>query len=192
MEIKENSPSLPAPHPWEAYHVTGEFANLGKGFKNHCGPTSITNLILSLKQRESGRTSPTEAAQEVFEQVAKIGRRHILYMNADVLKIWGGTLDLGAGHYIALCLKKAGIQTARVKTRRLCTRKNLENALSRGSTLYIIMRHHKKYKNHHILCYGMEEGKLRVADCWSKKPTYLTLEEVRWYFFLEISARMEV
>ena len=177
------------PKPWEAYHVTGEFSKLGKGYVNHCGPTSITNLILSLRQQENSQICSQEEAVRVFEEVAAIGKRHVLYVNVDLLKVWGGTLDLGAGRFIALCLKKIGIPIARVKRRRFCSRKNLEAALSRGSILYIIMRHHKKYKNHHILCYGLEDGRLRVADNWSRTPQYLTFEEVKWYFFIEVELR---
>ena len=32
----------------ESYCTTGEFAGLGRGYQKHCGPTAVTNLLLTL------------------------------------------------------------------------------------------------------------------------------------------------
>ena len=37
--------------PYAVYHTTGCYSRLGKGYVNHCGPTAITNAILTLRRR---------------------------------------------------------------------------------------------------------------------------------------------
>ena len=66
-----------------SFRTTGEFAGLGGGYAKHCGPTAITNLILTLRTLpgcgrgvfDGGRTGIR--ARAVLESVPhQMGRRN--------------------------------------------------------------------------------------------------------------------
>ena len=52
--------------------TTAQFAKTQKGFRRHCGPTAITNLLLALQNR-SGYLGGQREPEEIFRQVAAIG-----------------------------------------------------------------------------------------------------------------------
>ena len=195
----------------ESYRVTGDFDHVAeKGYRRHCGPTAITNFLLTIQEKDAA--SP----EDVFARVVRSGRRFAYYMNMD-LGVLGGTFDIRAGGYIRRCLKEAGFMHFRVKPRRLLTEKAARAALSRGSILYLELRHHRKYGSHHVLCYGgvetvyepdgkeqksLEAGesekaskgscklkrelKLRIADGWNRTPQFFTVRELGFAYMIEL------
>ena len=148
--------------------TTGQFAKLDRKYRRHCGPTAITNLLYTLAQRE-GR--PIEEKPEaVFQRIARMGQRRLVYMNADILKRFGGTSDLFAPFLIAACLRAYGLHEYKVRGPYLATAKRICSELDRGAILYMELHRHPVYGGHHMLCYGyrIENGKLmlRTADGW--------------------------
>ncbi len=176
----------------ERYHTTGQFGSLDRVYRRNCGPTAITNLILTLLARR-GET-PDTAPPKIFIAVAALGRRRALYFNIDLLGRWGGTSDLLSGAYLRAALKRFGLGGARVHPRERLTGKRLEEALGRGSVLYVQLRRHPRYGDHHLLCYGTQtrltpgkrETLLRLADGWSDSPVWLPLKGLRHAHFIEI------
>ncbi len=168
----------------EQYLTVGRFSKLGKGYARCCGPTAITNLIMTLKEAPS-----SEDPDEVFLSVAKAGTKRGIYMNMDLFKKFGGTSNFLSEPYIKTCLKKHGVQADLHYLGRL-TEERLERALRRGSYLYLELMFHPKYGNHHVLCYGARPTKdgwlLRIADGWMSKPVELTLEQLKRTYAIEV------
>ena len=178
----------------EHFHTTGQFGRLDREYRRNCGPTAITNLVLTLLQRR-GET-PRLAPPELFREIAALGRRRVFYFNVDLFGRWGGTSDLLSGAYLRAALRRFGLGNHRVRRRVRLTEKTLEAALGRGSILYLQLRRHPRYGDHHLLCYGAEksgEGKtlLRLADGWSAQPVYLPLQGLRRAHFVEIEPEKE-
>ncbi len=187
------------PQTWqrfEHYCTTGEFERLDRQYRRHCGPTAAANLILTLSAWEGKPASLS--AQQVFRTCAKIGQRRMIYMNLDLFGCLGGTSDLLAGVFLDACLKAFGIEDFCVLRRRRATEKNIRSALGRGSLLYLELRRHPKYGNHHLLCYGAQlrrdaQGRnmlfLRCADGWVKKPCDLPLSDLPHASVVEIGLK---
>ena len=119
--------------PFASYCTTGQFARLDEGYVRHCGPTAITNLLLTLDRRygylqktagpdnaqigqrdaQPGQDSPDTRAElskaDVFRTVCRIGRKILAYWNSDVLRHFGGTYDWMTGRYIRECFRYFGV-----------------------------------------------------------------------------------
>lgn len=205
--------------PYMSYCTTGMFEHLEKSYRRHCGPTAVTNVILTLaasedvsgpeplKMRQTGKAyvkipqtvaARTETPQEVFATVARIGMRHGIYWNMDLLHHFGGTQDLRCGEYLRAVLHHYGLR-ARIIFHQPLTAVSFMDAIRRGSLLYLELRHHPLYGDHHVVCCGMTEvvstaekrkpiqrRYLIVADGWSTEPAYLDLAETGFCHFFEI------
>ncbi len=191
--------------PSSFYASTGEFTKLGRGFVNHCGPTAITNVIMTCLSEEDtpvrrgpvikkSRTQLADEAKNVFLDTARFGRRHLMYFNMNLFHFYGGTSDILSGPYLRIMLRKAGIRNISVSLPRPLTPGLARRALDRGSMLYVMLLHHRKYKNHHLICYSYDtdkEGQFRYqsADGWTNRPVYLEDRDLRLGFFREIKKR---
>ena len=165
----------------ESYLATGRFTKLGRGFKRHCGPTAACNLLLTLL----GDRAP--APEALFLACADYGRHHLCYVNADILGRWGGTSDLLSWAYLRGLLDRFGLRSIPIAWRQPLRADQVGEALDRGSVLYLQLRHHPKYGDHHLLCYGRRaDGALRLADGWAEQPVYTSLRELGRGHFLEI------
>ncbi len=179
----------------ESYHTTGQFGKLDRVYRRHCGPTAMTNLVLTLRARR-GETA-RETPPELFRAIARLGLRRGVYWNLDLFGLWGGTSDLLSGAYLRAVLRRFGLGEARVHRRARLTEKRLNEALSRGSVLYVQLRRHPRYGDHHLLCYGAEtrvagggrETLLRLADGWAAKPVLLPVKSLKRASFLEVEDR---
>lgn len=158
----------------EQYCATGQFA----GFKRHCGPTAMTNLVLSLR--------PDLAAEVVFREVVAIGRRHLAYLNVQNI---GGTSDGLSGIYLRAVLKRYDLDEATVHFAGIATEKRLRKALDAGAMCYLQMHFHPKYHNHHVLVYGSEWKGFRTADGWQRKAVYLNERDLRGATFFTITPK---
>ena len=151
--------------------TTGQFAKLDRAYRRHCGPTAITNLVYTLAKREGIPIS--QSPEAVFRRIAGIGRKRLIYMNADFLKRFGGTSDLLVSLMIRRSLRAYGLTGYSVRgpfpatARRICTE------LDRGAIVYLEVHRHPVYGNHHMLCYGytVRDGRLmlRMADGWVRR-----------------------
>jgi hypothetical protein len=196
------------PDVWETfafYHTTGEFDEVdGLKFYRHCGPTAMTNLILTLKKQEDVLRRGTAAFKNpalpdpaaVFRKCARTGSSRLFYLNADLFGRFGGTSDLMVVPYILSCLRKFGLRKVRIRGIHPVTKKNVIRAVERGSILYLALHFHPRYRNHHLLAYSAEEivtedGRgvefyLKCADGWAHVPQYLSLTGMKYAFFIEI------
>ena len=170
---------------WESFGVfetTSAFAELDGGYKRHCGPTAITNLLLTMEKKEPFRTRKRLRAARVFSRIAKLGKNRLYYINADLLRFYGGTFNIATKAYV----KRAGTLYHRsdltVKGPYPAWRKFLMPSLDKGNILYTELVLHPLYGNHHLLTYGYrllqaEDGKQRLyllcADGWNTQPKYL-------------------
>lgn len=185
---------------WRGYEstcTTGQFASLGNGFKRHCGPTAAANLVLTINKRFV--TDRESDQNDTFLTCARLGMRTFLYENMDFLGRFGGTSDLLVPLYLSLCFRKCACP-ARVAAWKPLTERTVREALRRGSLLYVEVRHHPKYQNHHFICYGAREMRdaegrelalfLMCADGWKEGLTPIALSSIKRGTFYEIQSRI--
>ncbi len=173
----------------ESYCTTSQFAKIGDGYKRHCGPTAISNLLLTLKPELAEEEDC--GAEKVFKHVALIGKRRMSYVNADVLGRFGGTSDLLARLYLPACLKAFHIRNHKVRGPYLFSKGRMRRELDEGRILYLEVHRHPKYGGHHLICYGykmdaQDEMLLKVADGWKAEPVYMPASECRLGCFLTV------
>ena len=99
--------------PWAkeiSRRTTADFASVGRGYRRHCGPTAITNLILSLHHRYRFLPRPV-SSREIFAVVSRIGTKSGMYWNTDILGRFGGTYDILTKVYIKACFRYYHIPT---------------------------------------------------------------------------------
>lgn len=171
----------------ESYLTTGQFSSLGRGYIQHCGPTAITNITMTLTARKTGQLPDDAEAEIRFKKIIRIGRRPVVYMNTDLFHLLGGTLDRSIPYYLKRSLKAFGMNGCRISRIRRLKTPQLQEYLSAGCIIYLIMRRHPVYGNHHMVCYGLEKRGLnaqdlflRVADGWSSNPKYLPESDLRY------------
>ena len=181
--------------PWQeeiARCTTGQFARLDKGYRRHCGPTAITNLILTLNNRYGYLEDPDPA--EIFSAVSRIGQKTGIYWNTDILGRFGGTYDILTEVYIRTCLRHFGIP-ARIRWHAFPSETQFIRALDAGRILFLQLHHHACYGSHHLLCYGyttvhgadgQREIYLLLADGWNRRTRYLRLKSRRICHFFAI------
>ena len=180
---------------WISRHTTGEFSNLGKnGYRRHCGPTAVTNILLTLHHRHPFLPRPV-SSRELFLQVSELGRKKRIYWNTDFLKHFGGTYDILTGIYLREALARFGGK-ASVTPAMVPTKRGLLRALEAGDLIYLQLSHNRLYGSHHLLCYGyttlreLHSGKevtyLILADGWGKAPRYLPLSDLFFFHYFKI------
>ena len=162
--------------------TTGQFAGLDKGYRRHCGPTAITNLILTLNRRYGYLEDPVPS--DVFSAVSRIGQRMGIYWNTEFLGHIGGTYDILTELYIRSCMCYFGIPV-RMRWYAFPSETQFIRALDAGKILFLQLHHNPCYGSHHLLCYGYTavhstEGKreiyLLLADGWNRRTRYLRLK----------------
>ena len=155
-------------NPYYSFHSTAEF---GRGYyKNHCGPTAITNLIVTARQRQLGTALSSDEVRDTFEKVASMGKRSLIYVKA--------------------AFKKLGIKSLRPVMRHTLSAGNARRILSKGSFLLIELFGHPKYGWHQMVIYDTDErGLFIAADGFSSSPVFLNDKEIGRGLFLEIASR---
>lgn len=138
-------PSLANKAVTESYCTTGQFAKRDRTYHKHCGPTAITNLVLTL------RPDLANAPAQVFDEVAALGRRLLAYWNVGAGKWLGGTSDGLAGLYLRQALNRFDCGNVKVRFGGPATEGRVRAALTRGNIVYLEMHFHPKYRNHHLL-----------------------------------------
>lgn len=108
-------PSLANKNVIESYCTTGQFAKRDRTYHKHCGPTAITNLVLTL------RPDLANAPAQVFDEVAALGRRLLAYWNIGAGKWLGGTSDGLAGLYLRQALNRFDCGNVKVRFGGLAT-----------------------------------------------------------------------
>ena len=187
--------------------TTSQFEKLGKGFVRHCGPTAITNLILTLNRRNryfqtvgtSSESGIRHDPEEIFLRVCEIGKRSWVYWNTDILHSMGGTYDILTGRYIRKSLEEfLPVPPDRIRVSRHISAGGSEclGLLQSGSLLYLQMHRHPCYGGHHVLCCGAvvlrrsgsarEKVFLIIADGWSHQLRYVDTRDLGLMHFYSI------
>lgn len=173
-------PSLANNPVQESYCTTAQFAKRDRAYHKHCGPTAITNLVLTL------RPELAKEALRVFDEVAALGRQSLAYWNVAATKRLGGTSDGLAGVYLRRVLKHFGCADARIRFAGPATAARVRAALQEGKIVYLEMHFHSKYHNQHLLLYGYEWQGFRAADGWRSTPVILSESDLRGCLFFTI------
>ncbi|MDO5133564.1 MAG: hypothetical protein Q4D81_11370 [Eubacteriales bacterium] len=178
--------------PFASWCTTGQFMNLDKGFKNHCGPTAAVNVIRMLKSRLRPGKEPS-ADEELFLTCAGIGRKMGIYWNREILGRFGGTSNFLTGPYLRRCLKKTGLEDAAiVRFHPWITPDAVRQALDTGAIVYLEVYYHPKYKNHHMLCCGYRRQgpkgpeQFLLSDGWTRGPVWVSGDQLGHGHFLTI------
>jgi len=163
-----------------SFHSTGEF---GRGFyKNHCGPTAITNLVITAFQSRDNIILSDDRCRDIFESVASLGRRRLIYNRRY------GTTDAFLWFYVKAALKKTGAGTLlRPASRHFISADTARKVLGRGSYLILELFGHPRYGWHQMVIYGTsEDGRFIAADGISTSPVLLDDAGIGRGLFLEI------
>lgn len=165
----------------ESYRATREFAARGRrGYVKHCGPTAVTNLVLTL------RPELADNAAHVFDEVVTIGQRSLAYVNLRATKHFGGTSDMFAVVFIRRVLRHFGCVGYHVQFGGPATAGRVRRALAQGDIVYLETHFHAKYHNHHLLLYGADRKGLRAADGWRAEAVWLSDSDLRGAFFIVV------
>lgn len=164
-----------------SFRTTGEFAGLGGGYAKHCGPTAITNLILTL------RPALCLDAAEVFSTVAALGSGHGLYWNLSRTKWVGGTTDVLAGAYIRMALRAFDLSGHAVRFAGPVRPSAMIEKLRQGHIVYLEMHFHPRYRNHQLLVYDHGWNGFLAADGWAAHPVFLGERDLARSLFMTIS-----
>lgn len=181
-----------APH----YTTLTRFGQVdGVKWYNNCGPTAVTNLLVMLRRR-AGRPGTLREDLDLYARAARYGTRRLFYVNARRGPV-RGTSDLRAGTYLRrMFAKLLGMRPA-IRFRR-ATEANLRQSLDRGALLYLLLRRHPAYGDHHLVGYGWTAVRsettgavrtyLKVSDGHAAAPRYLDLGGCKGYlrFYYEI------
>ena len=166
--------------PLYSFHSTAEF---GRGYyKNHCGPTALTNLVVTALQKQRGKELPPEEIKDIFEQTAASGRRRLIYNRRY------GTTDVFIWFYAKSVFKKMNVSSIlHPATRHTISGKNARKILARGSYLLIELFGHPKYGWHQMVIYDIDDkGRFVTADGFSSSPVFLDDKSIGRGLFLEI------
>ena len=181
-----------------AFYCTQDFAGMDGGYRRHCGPTAMVNLLKTLEHRDPKRDkSVIKSPEAAFRHIAAIGRKKHYYINGDLLGgLYGGTFNPVLRIYLRTVLARYRRTDVRIKRAYPAWRRFLSGASARGSLLYLILVFHPLYGNHHVIGYGTvllraQDGTrklyIRVADGWSAAPRYLCTDDLYLSHFLEIA-----
>ncbi|MBQ9443172.1 MAG: hypothetical protein IJU43_02620 [Lachnospiraceae bacterium] len=163
-----------------SFHSTGEF---GRGFyKNHCGPTAISNLVITAFQSKEKEKLSDEKCREIFETVASLGRRRLIYNRRY------GTTDAFLWLYVKAAFKKTGADMLlRPGARHFISPGNARKAIARGSYLILELFGHPRYGWHQMVIYDIsDDGRFIAADGIAASPVLLDDQGIGRGLFLEI------
>lgn len=198
----KGSPQTPSPQPienwfrYESFYTTGRFSGLDKGFVQHCGPTAITNILITLDRRYGYEQVAKEEPEEIFRKVAALGRRYLFYINRNILHYWGGSNIWLMGFYLRSALRKYGIRDRRIHLWPVALPKMAVEQLKKGRLLLLSVYHHKIYGSHSVVAYGLQNLKgadgcirtyIQLADGWAERPRYLAVEDLKLLGYCTIS-----
>lgn len=172
---------------WEEDGQTIEFhkAKEYNGYRNHCGPTAITNMLIMYGNRFGVDSITSKTHTSVFTKVADIGMSNFYYINSETL---GGTVNARVNSYILDAFGAYDVSGVTVDGRFGISYANIVTSLRNDRLLYLLLDNHDLYGDHHVICYaytklvGSTESNyviyLKVADGWASSPRYIDLSSV--------------
>ncbi len=175
---------------WDAYavfHTTTEFEVVGgTNYYKHCGPTAITNMLLTYANKYNVSAISSLGASNIFARVAELGSP-FYYGNISFGDI-GGTTDSLADKYIVKCFNDFGIYDLTVEDRLDVTYNNLFSALRSNSLAYLMLNDNPIYCDHHLIGYGLTRLKnpstgqvatyLKLVDGHATVPRYIEITTI--------------
>lgn len=170
--------------------TTAQFADLDRGYVRHCGPTAATNAILTL--RAGSGMKKTDAPATIFHICALTGMEMLTYWNTDFFGKFGGTSNLLTVPYIKACLIRTGMRGVRVGHVQKFSPARAARSLERGALLYLILRRHPRYGDHHALCCGgilSDRLYLFLEDGWRENLQTVPAAELAGSWYFEIRSR---
>lgn len=165
--------------------TTVQFEKLDRGYVRHCGPVAAANVVLTLRAGLGTENKDTPAT--IFHICALTGMEMLAYWNTDFFGKIGGTSNLLTVPYIKLCLLRTGMRGIKTGRVQKFSPGRAARSLERGALLYMILRKHKKYGDHHALCCGgllSDRLYLFLEDGWNRRLQQVPADELEgsWYF----------
>lgn len=158
--------------------------NSVSGYDQHCGPTTITNIILAYSKKYQGNIYSGRESS-VFNNIAQLGINNGYYTNSSN----GGTYINCIYNYIVKSMNYYSIN-ATVQNGKSITYNSIRNDLSNGSLLYVSLVDAENYNggNHSVMCFaynrmvsqttGYYLSFLKVADGWNDSGRYVVMGNV--------------
>ena len=101
-----------------------------------------------------GETITSTTAINIHERVASYGIEHLYYYNNSKL----GTVNASAGEYIEYAFGFYGVYPT-VSGQTQVTYSNMKSDIDNGSLLYLMLKGHETYENHHVVAYAYTQLK---------------------------------
>jgi hypothetical protein len=165
------------------------FGRQGKKYRRHCGPTAAVNVFSTLLAKEEQK----QKKEDLFLRFVRSAQRKLIYVNADLFGLFGGTMDLRAGEFLRGCSRISGISGISISRRKRMEQSAMLKSLAAGNILYLELIGHPVYGRHHMVCYGAsvydhheKEPLFRIADGWQAKPVYKEYEALGKGYYIEI------
>lgn len=111
----------------------------------------------------------------------------LAYWNTDIFGKIGGTSNLLTVPYIKVCLLRTGMRDVRIGRVQKFSPGRAARSLEKGALLYLILRRHPRYGDHHAVCCGgflSDQLYLFLEDGWSSRLQTVPAAELAgsWYF----------
>ncbi len=178
--------------PWsrfETFYTTRDFDRSERRYHKHCGPTAITNLLCTIACRRRCRNILETPPAEIFQTVASIGKRRATYWNIRDDIPLGGTSYVLLMAYIHACLRRFGVEDARISGRLVASPQDMADQLRKGSLLVLSLYRNRYYGSHIVVAFGAVEVRvpgrsaprlyLKIADGWVSRPRYIAAEDIK-------------
>lgn len=163
------------------FHETKEY----DGYRNHCGPTAITNMLIMYGNRFGVDSITSKTHTSIFTEIADIGTSNLYYINSETL---GGTVNARVNGYILDVFEAYDVSGITVDGRFGISYANIVTSLRNDRLLYLLLNGHDLYGDHHVICYAYTKLVsstdsnyviyLKVADGWANSPRYIDISSV--------------
>lgn len=163
-------------NPYESYckyRVTGNFT----GYKSHCGPTAITNLIEMVGGKRNISKITSTNYKTIFKKVADLGISNGYYVNSTQ----GGSGHSTLNTYIKKSFGLFGVTTSVSSS--TVTYDRIKSAIDTNKLFYLSLTNHPYYGNHGVAAFAYNRVKsnttgyylsfVKIADGWSSSGRYL-------------------
>ena len=179
---------------WRSYvpfFTTGRFRKVGKGFTQHCGPTAVSNCVWAYARRYGFTDVINLGPEEVFRRVAGLGARRLIFWNMDGPLFLGGTSDFLVPWYIHAAFDSFSLPRPKIAARKTAKPVYTIESLKKGALIYLELRRHPRYGNHHLIMIGVREDAagnpvFSAADGWKSAEVLLTPSDLKHAYYFEV------
>ncbi|HMM05631.1 MAG TPA: C39 family peptidase [Clostridiales bacterium] len=160
------------------FRTTSDFS----GYNNHCGPTTITNLVEMIGKYRGITSITSKSYTTIFTQIANLGMLKGYYMNQA-----GGSSWSTLNNYIKESFAIYGVN-ATVRDDNTVTYNDVKTQINADRPFYLSLNGHSSYGNHGVAGYaytrfisettGYPKSFIKIADGWAHYGRYIDMADI--------------